>query len=656
MMPAAATLFALFLVAPTFHSTRNALDWLHQAASLPIPDSLRSAEAVVLLQEHQVQVDKAGSVTFLERRVVRVGSVAGKREAVARVLYRTDTGRVRRLQAWLIRPSGAVVRFDSNQIVEVALLNGDLYNEARVQVIAAGDAAEPGAVFGYEAESEDRSIFSQFEWQAQDRLPTLRSRFWITVPNGWRVAHRTFNHAPLEPVVTGSTWAWQLKDLPRLEDELAAPPSASIVTRVAIRWFPGPGAARKPHLRLTTFDSWADVAGWLAELTAAPSEPVEPVMTKARQLVADARTELDSVRAIARFVQSVRYAEIAMGLGRGGGYRPHDAAEVMAKSYGDCKDKASLMRAMLHSVGIPAWLVVASAGDPDYVRAEWPSPHQFDHCIVGIGLRTPTGVAACVRDSAVGRLLMFDPTDPSTVVGDLPSGEQGGLALVVSPDSRTLVRLPALDPTESRLERNVSVTLTADGSAKGTILERSFGQAAAGERRLRRQSSAEYRRITENWIARGAGSTAAATVSTVDDSASGRFALNVRFEIPRFAQRLGDSLLMFRPAIVSRSAIALTEEKPRRLPIVLPASVFRESVTVALPPGFVADELPPPVSLVRSFGTYSSNCIARGGQVLNTRAFELKRSRLPADRYPEVRDFFDRMRAGENSPVVLGRR
>jgi hypothetical protein len=198
--------------------------------------------------------------------------------------------------------------------------------------------------------------------------------------------------------------------------------------------------------------------------------------------------------------------------------------------------------------------------------------------------------------------------------------------------------------------------MAADGGATGSITERSIGQVASSERRLRNRSSAEYRRMIENWIVRGVGSAAAATVSTVDDSASGRFALDVRFEIPRFAQRSGDSLFVFRPAMVSRSAIALTDEKPRRLPIVLPASAFRESVTVALPQGFVADELPPPVLLETPFGAYSSSCIARGGEVLSTRSFELRRSRIPADRYPEVRDFFDRMRAGENALVVVGRR
>ena len=40
------------------------------------------------------------------------------------------------------------------------------------------------------------------------------------------------------------------------------------------------------------------------------------------------------------------------------------ATEVFAKSYGDCKDKANLMRAMLKIVGITAFPVSIYSGDP----------------------------------------------------------------------------------------------------------------------------------------------------------------------------------------------------------------------------------------------------------------------------------------------------
>ena len=69
------------------------------------------------------------------------------------------------LQAWLIPSAGAAREYSKDDIVDVALVNNDVYNEARVKRITAGDEAQPGSVFGYESLSEDRAIFTQFEFQ-----------------------------------------------------------------------------------------------------------------------------------------------------------------------------------------------------------------------------------------------------------------------------------------------------------------------------------------------------------------------------------------------------------------------------------------------------------------------------------------------------------
>ena len=101
---------------------------------------------------------------------------------------------------------------------------------------------------------------------------------------------------------------------------------------------------------------------------------LEALAAKTKTLTAGAKTEIDRIRAVGEYAQSVRYVSIQTGIGRGGGYRPHAAIDVFAKSYGDCKDKANLMRAMLKVVGIVAIPVSIYSGDPNYVRSSWPSP------------------------------------------------------------------------------------------------------------------------------------------------------------------------------------------------------------------------------------------------------------------------------------------
>ena len=138
-------------------------------------------------------------------------------------MYRTDTGKVRKLRAWVIRPTGEAIAYDKKDIIDRIMIDDDVYNEARVQEVYAVDDVVAGSVFGYESRSQDRSIFTQYAWQFQRDLPALHSRFRLTLPEDWRVQSVTFNHASISPGVQGNTYTWELLNLPKVEVEPAGP-------------------------------------------------------------------------------------------------------------------------------------------------------------------------------------------------------------------------------------------------------------------------------------------------------------------------------------------------------------------------------------------------------------------------------------------------
>ena len=70
--------------------------------------------------------------------------------------------------------------------------------------------AEAGAVFGYEAISEERPLFNQDIWRFQDRLPTLQSRYSLTLPSGWSTSSLTFNHERVELSNYLKTFGWHI--------------------------------------------------------------------------------------------------------------------------------------------------------------------------------------------------------------------------------------------------------------------------------------------------------------------------------------------------------------------------------------------------------------------------------------------------------------
>jgi hypothetical protein len=163
-------------------------------------------------------------------------------------------------------------------------------------------------------------------------------------------------------------------------------------------------------------------------------------------------------------VQNIRYIAIEVNLARGGGYQPHPATEVFANQYGDCKDKANLMRAMLKIAGIRSYLVGVYSGDRYHVNPQWPSPGQFNHMIIAIQVDDSITSPVAFVHPVLGRLLLFDPTDTGTPLGDLPEDEQGSYALVIAGKQGDLVQLPSAPAESNRSDITIAGTLSDRGT------------------------------------------------------------------------------------------------------------------------------------------------------------------------------------------------
>lgn len=654
-----ALLFALVMSAASASTTVAAGDevpgWLKQAAGASAPPYDRKVKAVVLLKEKSVTVASDGRVTTVTNYAVRILAREGRDEAGHGESYLTDSEKVREMRAWLIRPSGEVRKYGKDEVVDVALADNDIYNEARLRYISAErEVEEPGTVFGYTSTIEGRTVFTQETNPFQDDLPALVSRYTLTLPSGWRASGVIFNYSKVEPTVAGTTYTWELRNLAPIEREAAGPSLSALAPRLAISYYPAPGTQFSGR----TFETWSDVARWMSEIEDPQANNDEAIAAKARELTAGASTELEKIQAIGRYVQNIRYISIQTDVGRGGGYRPRLATEVFAKAYGDCKDKANLMRSMLRTLKIESYLVSIYSGDPTFVRAEWPSPAQFNHCIIAIKVGDQTQAATIARHPRLGRLLIFDPTDENTPVGDLPHHEQGSLALIDSVESSELMQMPVTPPEANRLERTAEVTLARDGSITATLSDRASGREAVQLRRVFNwRSRPDFLKAVEHWIGAGIrGGAKLGRVEPVDNHNEGRFAVDVEFTAERYAQSMQDRLLVFKPAVVGRAGSVSLNEPKRTHPVVLGSEAFEETVRFKLPEGFAVDEIPDTVKISSEFGTYLATYEVKDGQLVFTRSLVQRASTVPAERYADVRAFFGRIRASEDSPVVLARK
>jgi hypothetical protein len=632
----------------------EAPQWLQQAASMKLPTYDKEVSAVVLRTEENVVLNSDGRLITNTIYAIRILSREGRGYADAVEMYLTQSGKINEMHAWLIRPNGIVKKYGKDETADRILDPNDIYNEYRVREIDATNDAEAGAVFGYEATSEERPLFNQDIWRFQDRLPTVQSRYSLTLPSGWRASSLTFNHEKVEPVVNGSTYVWELRDLEPIKFEPASPKISNLVPRVAINYFLGDGGISASS---KGFENWTQVSRWATDLHDPQAIPDQSVAAKARELTANSKTDFDRIKAIGHFVQNLQYISIDIGVGRGNGYRPHAASQVLAKAYGDCKDKANLMRAMLKSINITAYPVAIYLGDSDHVREEWASPYQFNHCIIAIKVGDEIIAPTVVTDAKLGRLLIFDATDSNTPVGDLPEEEQGSFALVIAGDAGQLMRMPTMPAEASSFDRQADVVLEPQGTITATVHERASGQAAASSRRqFRGLSSAQYLKLIEGWVTSGATGAKVSRIDPKDNNEVGRFDLDVDFTAFNYAQLMQNRLLVFKPAIVSRRDSLQLTELTRKQPIVLDARNFKETIRIKLPEGFEVDELPDALKLDTSFGSYNTSYLVKDGQLVFTRNLTQLSAKIPVAQYQSVRSFFEKIRAAEQAPVVLVRK
>ena len=609
--------------------------------------------AVVLHDEGIVEVPARGRTIVTTRRAVRVVARQAAGAAEASVGYARGTSEVRSFRAWTLAADGSVLRrWDRKQAADISDLDvGQLYTDLRHLAVA--DAAiEPGQTFAWESVTAEEPLFAQWRWWFRNRYPCALSRFELRLPGdletSLRAAHLDSARIRREP----GMWSWELRDLPAAPDEPMAPRRPDLGPYLCVQALPADGDRSAAGI---AFRDWAAVARW-AGVLAAPQGIVTPeIAALASGLASRAPDSLARIRSVACYVQGLNYVAIDFNIGRGWGYRPNEAGRVLRAGYGDCKDKANLLCTMLRAVGHDAWLMPVYSGSRDRVDSAWPSPSQFNHCIVAI--RAPTSYRGpVIEGDRWGRWLAFDPTDPLTAFGDLPEDQQGSWGLPMMREGPGLVRLPVQPTDGNRLERRVDATLTPTGRLSATLTERSQGQAAREERALRRRTSrSEYQSALERWLPAQGGSVSIRSWTASEDTTTGRFELEIAYDSPSFARNVGDRVLTFRSALLSSREPRAPTDSARTMPIALPSTCVIETLTVRLPEGFALDERPQDLHAASDLGRLDATWQESGGVLVMARRWELRPITVGPERWPDVRALFDARRASNEATVVLVR-
>jgi transglutaminase-like putative cysteine protease len=637
----------LFLFASLAQSVVHAASlprWAKAAAATQFKGNLdKSTPFIVLLDEAVTTVSKSGKAETRYRYVARILTGEG-RSAARREVYSDEETTISEIRGWHLTPAGKIVNLARNEIREQSPPD-DLYSDVKTKVMRFPEA-DPGSLVAFEWVQKERPFINQEYHFFQGKSPVAVSRYCLRLPADWRLESFIFNHEPITPVVDRNTYSWELLDLPPIAQEPRMPAPITISPYLAVSYFPSHGKVAKK-----SFSNWQDVSRWASQMLDRQAVPNAAVQQKARSLVDGITSDQEKIRIISEWVQKqIRYVSIQLGTNEG--YRPHPAAIVFKKGYGDCKDKAALLIAMLRSVGIEAYAVLVYSDDATWVKPEFPSILQFNHAIVAVS------DPEAAQDQPGGKpgLLFFDPTDSLTPIGDVPYYLQGGLALLVKGESGQLVRLPLASESANTTRREADLDLESDGAVTATIKELLTGQAAAAFRRELASSGSSD--IVSNVSARISRTLPGAQILglKIPESPEDPNPLYLEYSIrsTSFANRTG-KLLVIKPMAILGSQFPNFSSPERHQPVIFEMkSTQSDVVRIRIPAGCTVDEAPHhDIDRTTSFGTFLQTCLETEDQVTMRRRIVLSSRLVPAAQYHDLKDFFDLAKSESEASIVL---
>ncbi len=373
---------------------------------------------IVLFEQHGYVIDSNGRMASTLRKVFRIQNDSDVEDwSSVEQEYEPWHENRPQLRARVITSEGKVHWLDSKTIADSPAQEYDssIFSDRRV-VRAPLPAIAPGAIVEYQIEQrENEPLFDAgvaHRIVIYDFVPIIRFR--ITIEADKSANLRTASKLIPESFIHRQ----ELGNKTRIECELGP-----LEARESFEPNLPSDVPYSPYFSFSTGRSWREVAARYSEIVDRQIKVSDlSQFTRGIEVKGDVRKI--AAELVARLHREIRYTGVEFGEAA---IVPRTPDEVLKRKYGDCKDKAAILIAMLRSAGISAHMGLLSSGAGTDVDVDLPGFGVFNHAIVYVEDKEP---------------FWIDATATNTRVGDLPIQDQGRLALVAADNSQGLIRTP----------------------------------------------------------------------------------------------------------------------------------------------------------------------------------------------------------------------
>ncbi len=366
-----------------------------EAFNSPLPNGNRAVQLAYRMHVHVGTDDVVQAVRIID---YYPSQESVHDSAAGTITWNAFTQDVAVLEAATVVVNGDVVRFDPSTAQPI---ENDRYNtfSDTSEIVLQYPSVEPGTmtVLSYKRMQPLRSNYFFSDWIAAIG-PFLQREFvitWDETPPAWYVDEGAAACEELERRVICRS----LSNQPiRLDHKVYY---SDVLPTITIA---EPG-------------TWDDVIRGMRSLVEAAASDRSALASQLEMLRALSNPIPELHALVGR---KIRYVSFSEGYNS---HAPHAVADTIANRYGDCKDKSTLLYALLVELGFDAYpvLVATKRSRPDLLRL--PSRGYFDHMVVCFELQN-------------GKEQCLDPTDVHSASTDTSRFIQGKVRLDLVPGGR----------------------------------------------------------------------------------------------------------------------------------------------------------------------------------------------------------------------------
>jgi|GEM_PF-155235 len=629
-------------ISPEFIGLRDYIDFILQEERIaevnarelilnsPSAEEYPEASAAILLNEVKRVIDLDGTSSTTYHQIIKLFNKRGiEKYGEIFITYNAWGERITIKKARTYKLDGSVV--EATSIKDIFPLEGyRLYSNISQKVISM-PALEEGVTIEYQYTLDDYSrsfVGKNFQdiFYLQDFEPIQICRYILTIPKDVDLKIVNFK-TDLTPKIIDTEdkviYTWENCQVPQIIYESDMPPFHNIA----------------PHIAVSSFSSWEEIAKWYEDISREQSKADPDIKAKVSELIKEEDTPEGKIKAIYHYViNEIRYLGLEFGIS---GHMPHEAAEIFKYKYGDCKDKATLLIAMLKEAGLDAYYVLLRTRYNGELDLNLPS-FQFDHAIAAVNLN--------------GDMIFLDGTAENYSFGDLPAMDQGVWAMVLINGEGRFMRMPIYPPEKNQRLREIKLYLQPDGSVRGEASLLQTGIFAAYYRSLFKDlGEIKRKELIQNSLSSSCPGSVLEEFS-FSDLAN----LNIpvvqkyKFRVPNYGKKIGERL-SFKPSIMERiesTSLVATEE--RRLPMYFYYLYCTQNrIEIIIPEGFQVERIPEEVNLVFPFGSYQVKYLVEKDRIIYERHYYFNTFEISTEEYPSFKKFIEQIVLEDAQEIIL---